>query len=236
MKKILTGTAVALGSLLVMAPTALAEPEIVIPIDRIVTGGLGSTVVIGEAEVEQEFRNTECIATAVVRNGESTHPNNDLIISSNGNTVVIPDIEGEAFDTSEYKLPIVLGNTVTVSIRFGSDEFFSGGIDVEFDCTQNIPDSTTATTNPAPTTSGPEPAPTDPAPTTSGPQPAPTDPAPTTSGPLTPVTTAPGSGTPDPGDVLPATGANLSTALGALGLIVLGSAILLLSRRTPRAS
>jgi LPXTG-motif cell wall-anchored protein len=231
MKKLLTGIALVAAGLFASAGMVSAEPEIVVPIEGIQAGPAGSIVVVGTAAVEPQFRNVPCIATAIVRNQASEHPNNDLIISSGNDTIVIPDVESRAFETEEFMLPIVLGESVTVSLRLGSDGYFSGGLDVQFDCTQNIPSSSDAPTTVAPVTTVPE-----------DPQPAPSDPtttplvSPTTvPSPGTP-TTLPGSGTPDPRDVLPETGANLSTVFVALGLVTLGLGVLVLARRTPRAS
>jgi LPXTG-motif cell wall-anchored protein len=232
MKKFLTGTAIATAGLFVTAGMVAAEPSIVVPIDDIEAGPVGSTVIVGTADVGPEFQNVPCIATAIVRNQESEHPNNDLIISSGDDTIVIPDVESLAFETTEYQLPIVLGETVTVSLRFGADGYFSGGIDVQFDCSQTIPTSSDVppTTAPEP----PEPAPSDP--TTTPPSTTPPVSPTTTPGGPGPVTTVPGSGTPDPRDILPETGANLSTALVALGLVTLGAGVLVVARRTPRSS
>jgi LPXTG-motif cell wall-anchored protein len=239
MKKMLTGTTLAAACVFALSGVASAEPEIVVPIDNISAGPVGSTVVVGTAAVAPEFQGVECIATAIVRNQESQHPNNDLIITSGSNTVVIPDVESIAFETSEFQLPIVLSESVSVALRFGSDGFFSGGIDVQFDCAQDLPSSSDVPpTTVAPSTTGAQPAPTDP-------PPGPTDPnattvppvSPTTAGPGPgPVTTLPGSGTPNPEDVLPATGSDSSTVYVAFGLTVVGVGALLVSRRAPRSS
>ena len=234
MNKLLIGTTVVLVSMLSVTGGVSAAPEVIVPIDGIAGGEPGTTVPVGSTTVEPEFQDVECIATVVIRNGESTHPNNDIVITSGGSTVVVPDVESSSFDETEYQLPITLGETVTVSVRLGGDGFFSGGLDVLFDCSQNIPDSSAV-----PTTEPTEP--TDPGPDTTDPEPAPTDPVTETTTPGRvipdgPTTTEPGSGTPDPGEVLPATGAEASTAVVAFALVALGSGILLLARRAPRPS
>jgi LPXTG-motif cell wall-anchored protein len=229
MKKLLIGTVIAMAGVLASAGMVAAEPEIVVPIDDIEAGPPGSIVIVGEADVEPEFQNVECIATAIVRNQESEHPNNDLLITSGDDTIVIPDVESHAFDTTEYLLPIVLGPTVSVALRLGGDGYFSGGIDVQFDCSQNSPSSSDL-----PDTTVPDTDPTTTAPTTTAPNA--TTPASPTTQPGGPATTAPGSGNPDPRDVLPATGSDSSTLVVASGLVLLGAAVLVMSRRSPRAS
>lgn len=245
MKKVIICVGLAVAGLASQAGVAHARPEIIVPIDDIEAGPIGSTVIVGTADVEPEFQGIECIATAVVYNQESAHPNNDLIITSGGNTVEVPNVESASFETRSYMLPIVLGSTVTVSLRFGSDEYFSGGIEVQFDCVDNIPSSSdvptttespattaTATTQPAPSSSVPQPAPTDVIPASSEPDSSTIPPVDATTVPPGPNTTTPGAGTPPP-TLLPATGSNTDVSLAALVLVLLGAGALLVARRTP---
>jgi len=246
---ILTATAaVALG---LASPALAAEPTLSFPTEDTAGGPVGSTLTLRTADVEDQFVGIECDASVEILNQGSSHPNNDLIITSGGNSVEVADIEGETFSDEIFVLPIVLGETVSVAIRFGGDGFFSGGFIIDFDCSAGLPTTTVApTTTLAPettlapaTTAAPD---TTAAPTTtiddSGVLPdssadpttttTPTIPAPTTA-PADPGTgtTEPGSGTPDPGEVLPATGRNLTTLLLGASLVAAGVGAVLGARR-----
>ena len=75
---------------------------------------------------------------------------NNLIIQSGGSTIEIPNVESASFEVSEETDPITVGDTITLSLRFGPDGITSGGLRVNVDCV--TPYLTTTTTTVATTT------------------------------------------------------------------------------------
>lgn len=151
-----------------------------------------------------------CDVDVTGANNESVHPNSDIIVTS-ANTVTIHDVEREA---GASNLPadgtLVLGDTVTVSVRLGEDGLFSGGtLVVDFACTTPPPPTTVPpTTQPATTTT------TAPHATTVPPKPCEDNPA-----------------TPNNECGLPRTGSNTIPALIAFALLVAGTALVAGFRR-----
>jgi LPXTG-motif cell wall-anchored protein len=82
------------------------------------------------------------------------HPGTNLIVRSGDSEVVVPDVEREPGAVTPATGTPVLGTEITVSVQFGPDEVFSGGLVVTVDCTQTTTttESTTTTTEPETTT------------------------------------------------------------------------------------
>ncbi len=129
------------------ASPASAIDDISIPIDGVVRGAPGDVITVASTTVDPELVGATCQAELTDRNNESTHPNNDLIITSGESTRTLEDVETEANSVTVVPGTITLGESVVVQIRLGSDGVSSSGLDLVFDCTQ-----APATTVPAPTT------------------------------------------------------------------------------------
>jgi hypothetical protein len=80
---------------------------------------------------------------AVSANPDSVHPNNDLVVSSGGSSVTLPDVEGVSGGNVVASGTLQLGPDIVVSLVMGPDGVFSAGMDVVVDCT---PEETTTTT------------------------------------------------------------------------------------------
>lgn len=119
------------------------EDAIEIPLDSVVRADEGSETELASAPVPAELQGSTCRADAEADNQESVHPNNDLIIATGDARTVIPGVEDEAGQVSVSSGAVVLGETVTVLLRMGPDEVFSGGLVVSVDCTAAPPTTDT---------------------------------------------------------------------------------------------
>ena len=138
---------------LAAAPTAAAVEgfEIPIPITTIVRAPEGSVTELESRAVPEQFVGQSCGAVAVSANQDSVHPGNDLVISSNGSSVTLLNVEGESGGNVEASGRLVLGSQILVSLVMGEDEVFSAGMNVVIDCaalettTTTIPDEVSPT-------------------------------------------------------------------------------------------
>jgi hypothetical protein len=125
------------------------DVSIGIPLDTVVRGAAGSEHVLASEEVPPDLVGSECRVAASAINQESIHPGNDLVISSNGDQLVLEDVEGEAFGERAVEGSLTLGVELTVTLVMGPDGVFSAGMEVEVRCP--TPETTT-TTEPTMTT------------------------------------------------------------------------------------
>jgi hypothetical protein len=135
-------------ALFAFASPASAIDDISIDIDGVVRGNPGDVIEVASTTVDPDLVGATCQAELTDRNNESTHPNNDLIVSSGGQSAVFEDVETQANSVTTFPGDITLGETVVVEIRLGEDGVSSGGLDLVFDCTNAVFPATTV----APTT------------------------------------------------------------------------------------
>lgn len=135
------------------------EQEIHIHFEGNVFGTEGDVVEVARVAVDPHLIGATCTGTATVHNNTSAHGGNDFIISSGGSTVVVPDFEGVAGGVNTSTSKLVLGGTLTASIRLGPDGVASlaGDTVVIASICEPIQATTTTTTAaaapPAPSTS-----------------------------------------------------------------------------------
>ncbi|MEX1038231.1 MAG: hypothetical protein WDZ96_05200 [Acidimicrobiia bacterium] len=119
-------------------PTAWASIDISIPIDTVVRAQPGSETLLATVD-SSDFAGQECSVSATSNNQESTHPNNDLIVASDGSSVVLEDVEAVPGATVHAEGTLIMGDTVTVTLLMGPDRRFSAGITVNIDCEPLLP-------------------------------------------------------------------------------------------------
>ncbi len=136
----------ALAALTVMGTSAALGVEFVIPIDTFIQADEGSLIELERVETPEELIGATCVGIAVAANGPSVHPGNDLIIASGGTTVVLEDVERESGAITPAAGDIVLGETVVVTLRMGSNGQFSGGLVIEIGANCTPPTTTTLAT------------------------------------------------------------------------------------------
>jgi hypothetical protein len=136
---------------LVAAAPAFAQEDETVVLDIVLTrwGAEGEIVFVREVPIEPTLVGATCTATAKTENNSSEHPNNDFLLTSGGVTAVIPDFEAVAGETTSMTTTLVLGETITASIRLGEDGVTSEGLLVTLHCTTQ-PTATTTTQPPQP--------------------------------------------------------------------------------------
>ncbi|MEO1062192.1 MAG: LPXTG cell wall anchor domain-containing protein [Actinomycetota bacterium] len=247
MRQLVLGVIVATITLFSGAAGAAADEIINIPIDTVITRQgtrEGDVRVLASAPVPPELVGATCTVLSEADNQTSVHPNNDVIVSSGSDQVVIPGVEDEPGQISIASGTLTLGTEITAAVRIGPDRQFSGGIIVQLDC--DTPDAGQEPTTTVPPTTVP---PTEPEVTVQNTVPVETTttsvPPEQTTASTTPSTEAPQQTTasttpPDDSDPqeLPRTGGSTTTTLTIVALVMLGGggALVLVTRRSPQRS
>jgi cell division septation protein DedD len=218
-----------------------APDDVVIDVTGAIYGNPGDVIVVQEVAVDPALVGATCDGVAITQNNESVHPDTDLIVSTGGTQSEFADVESVSDGVTEGTEHVVLGPTITVSVRLGADGVASGGTRLSLDCQAIAPTTTTTTPTTAPPTTAP---PTTAPPTTAPPTTAPPTTAPTTAPPTTTPPTAPSTAPEAPptsfevgpqvvtGPELPFTGSGATVPLVAVGLALLVVGLML--RQIPR--
>ncbi|MFV1971825.1 MAG: hypothetical protein ACC683_12595 [Acidimicrobiia bacterium] len=149
MKRILAPLA-AMAALFVIGVPVARAAAIEISIDTVVTATEGSITVLAANDTPPDLIGMSCVGVAEATNQSSVHPGNDLIVASGDDSIVLEDVEREPGAVTTSEALLTLGPTVTVSLRMGPDELFSGRL--VFTIGECIPPTTTTTEPPATTT------------------------------------------------------------------------------------
>ncbi len=212
--KRLVASLAAIAALFLIGVPAARAAAIEVSIDTVVRAEEGSITALATTDTPPDLIGMSCLGVATATNQPSVHPRNDLIVTSGDSSMVLKDVERApgAITTAESLLS--LGPIVTVSLRMGPDEVFSGGLVLTIDeCTPPTTTTTTTTTEPPTTTTTTEPPTTEP---------------PTTTIAATTITRPPQTTVPP---TLPNTGVSQEklTGIGVAGFVFFLSGIALLS-------
>lgn len=152
-----TVTAIVAAVAILAAGPASAIDDVVIPIDSVAFGDEGEIIEVASVTVEPELVGSTCSLELEADNNGSVHPDNDLIVTTGGQSGTIPDVESEPGQVTIVDEDVVLGETVVVELQFGPDGVTSGGLILTFDCEAQPVPTTTAppTTTEPPTTTLP---------------------------------------------------------------------------------
>jgi uncharacterized repeat protein (TIGR01451 family) len=142
---------------ILVAPSALAAPAFVIPVDTVIYEPPGSLTVLADVETPPELIGATCLGFAAAENQESVHPNNDIIIETGSSVATLEDVEGTPNKVTDATGSITLGPTVKLTLHMGEDGVFSGGLVVVIDVNCTPPTTTPPTTEAPPTTVPPAP-------------------------------------------------------------------------------
>lgn len=114
----------------------------------------GTTHELATVDVPPELIGSTCMAVADAVNNTSTHPGNNLVLSSGDTSATAFDVERAAGATTPFQGSITLGPTVTVTLVMGEDGTFSGAAWIAtLNCRQP---PTTTTSPPSSTTTVPD--------------------------------------------------------------------------------
>jgi hypothetical protein len=117
-----------------------------------VFGDPGTTVVLGSHTVESSLVGRSCSVTVDVHNNDSVREGTDILVASGTTTLTLANVEhlpGNAPPAAVGTL--VLGSTVTGSVRFGPAGATSVAATIVVDC-PDVPTTTTTTAPPTTTT------------------------------------------------------------------------------------
>lgn len=216
------------------------DDALTIPRGTVVRGSSGDVIELGRLPVDNTRAGPLCTWTATVMNQQSAHPGNDILVESNGVTLVLADVEAAPDKVTVNSGSVFLSDVVVVSLRLGADGVFSGGMDVaitysscgELPTTTVVVPTTTETlatttqptteTTTPDTTAGTEPE---------GPEVSAADDTTTTETTAAPAMTS--TTVPPATDTLPVTGSELTLPLVVAGLVVsvVGVGLVSVSRR-----
>lgn len=133
-----------LALVLLVAPVAIGqEVAIEIPFETVVRAEPGSVHLMASAQVPPELQGVTCPVAAVAENESSVHPGNNLIVATDGDSIVLEDVERAAGAITVAEEELTFGATITVTLVLGEHGVFSGGMVVRF-C--DVPVTTTTTT------------------------------------------------------------------------------------------
>ena len=152
LKRILAPLAAMAALFVIGVPVARAS-IIEISIDTVVTAAEGSITLLATTDTPPDLIGMSCVGVAEATNQPSVHPGNDLIVASDDDSIVLNDVEREPGAITRAEALLTLGPTVTVSLRMGPDEIFSGGL--VFTIGECTPPTTTTTEPPTTTTTQP---------------------------------------------------------------------------------
>lgn len=138
-----TITAVAL----LAAPGVQAQSTgmISIPLDTVVRADPGTSTVLATVTVPADFVGSDCHIESRAENNSSVHPGNDLIIASDGVSVVLADVEATPGKITTSDDRLTLGGAASLTLHMGPDGIFSGGA-TALVVIQCFPPETTTTT------------------------------------------------------------------------------------------
>ncbi len=249
MRHLILGLVAAMTAVLATGASAAADEIINIPIDTVITRQgtrEGDVRVLARAPVSPDLVGATCTVESEADNQSSVHPNNDVIVSSGTDQVVLEGVEDEPGQISLASGTLTLGTEITAAVRIGPDRQFSGGIIVQLDC--DTPDSgqEPTTTVPPVTVTVEDTVPGEPEPTVTvqntEPEATTTQPPEQTTASTVPDVSEPpqqttASTAPDSGggqEELPRTGGSTTTTLAVVALAMLagGGALVLLTRGT----
>lgn len=112
----------------------------------LIQGPVGSVHSLGSQDVPADLVGQSCDLVIEVKNNESVHPGNSIIVSSGDSKVTLDKVEEEAGTSVSTKGTLVLGKAIDVSVKLGEDEMSSLGSEVSVTCTPVV----TTTTLPEP--------------------------------------------------------------------------------------
>ena len=145
-KRILAPLVAVAAWFVIAAPVAQAA-AIEIPITTVVKADEGSITRLATADTPAELVGLSCVGVARAVNQPSVHAGNDLIVASGDDSIVVKDVERAPNAVTTAAGTLDLASTITVSLRMGPDEVFSGGFVFTLgDC--EPPTTTTTTTEP----------------------------------------------------------------------------------------
>lgn len=109
-----------------------------IPVSSVVRGNPGDVHILATEPVDPGMKGRRCTASVQAQNQGSVHPDNDLLVKSDGTQLELLDVERAAGVVTNANGTLTLGDDVVVSLQLGSDGVFSAGMTVQLDCPEPV--------------------------------------------------------------------------------------------------
>ncbi len=146
------GVVGAVGLLALLQSSPVSAQTITVPIpESFAQGPVGSIQPLVTQEVPADLVGESCNLSIEVKNNESVHPGNNLIIASGESKVTLNGVEDAANTTVTGSGTLKLGKTIDVSLEMGVHGQSSLGSNVTVTC-EPVVTTTTSTTLPPPPT------------------------------------------------------------------------------------
>jgi hypothetical protein len=117
---------------------AQGEPILELPIDTVARGDAGTEALLATVAIAPGDVGRTCTVVVEGVNNPSVHPDTDIIVRSGTTMVVAEDVERAPGAVTEAEGELVLASQITVSVRFGPDEVFSGGLVLTLECEPQV--------------------------------------------------------------------------------------------------
>lgn len=118
-----------------------------IPASTVIRGNAGDVIELGRIPVDTARAGPLCTWQATVMNQTSVHPNTDILLESNGTTLVLADVEAVPNKVTSNSGSVFLADEVVVSVRLGPLGLFSGRMEVTIDYSKCQPTTTSTSTS-----------------------------------------------------------------------------------------
>lgn len=118
-----------------------------IPASTVISGNAGDVIELGRIPVDTARAGPLCTWQATVMNQTSVHPNTDILLESNGTTLVLADVEAVPNKVTSNSGSVFLADEVVVSVRLGPLGLFSGRMEVTIDYSKCQPTTTSTSTS-----------------------------------------------------------------------------------------
>ena len=104
-----------------------------VPASTVIRGNAGDVIELGRIPVDTARAGPLCTWQATVMNQTSVHPNTDILLESNGTTLVLADVEAVPNKVTSNSGSAFLADEVVVSVRLGPLGLFGGRMEVTID-------------------------------------------------------------------------------------------------------
>ncbi|MCP3912926.1 MAG: hypothetical protein GY713_18480 [Actinomycetia bacterium] len=94
----------------------------------------GSVAELHTEAVPADLVGQTCTFAVATENNSSVHPGNALVLQTGDASGEIPEVEATPGQTFNGSAPVVLGETIVASIRFGDNGITSGGFTITITC------------------------------------------------------------------------------------------------------
>lgn len=113
---------------------AMADEEIVIQPETVISGPPGSVHEVSTVPVPVDMVGKACDLRVVTKNGSSVHVGNSLVVATGSDRIVVEGVEDSASEALLATRRVKLGAEIVVEIKLGAEGWSSLGFTLGFEC------------------------------------------------------------------------------------------------------